>query len=71
MFAKVTNVHQGTLVNVGDFVSFYASDSGQPGGMGDTFAMGLDYGATFTPTCEPPAPGDPITSGNIVIKTKT
>jgi len=71
MFAQVTKVNQGTLVNVGDFVSFYASDSGQPGGMGDTFAMGIDYGTTVTPTCAPPAPGDPITSGNIVIKTKT
>ena len=56
--------------NVGDTATFDATDSGLPGGTGDTFI--LDAAGAAPPEqifCYPPITGHPITSGNVVIKT--
>jgi hypothetical protein len=49
---------------------FDATDSGMPGGMGDTFLFeGFISGGATGLLCLPPITGHPITSGNIIIKT--
>jgi hypothetical protein len=65
---RVTKAESGP-VNVGDYVGFDATDSGLPGGTGDTFL--LEFLSPFPggPVCFLPTPGHPITQGNIVIKT--
>jgi hypothetical protein len=66
---RVTKVENGPTT-VGDYVAFDATDSGMPGGTGDTFVFEF-FLTNFPggPFCLPPLTGHPITSGNIVIKT--
>jgi hypothetical protein len=54
-------------VSVGESAYFDAVDSGQPGGVGDEFALELLF-ADPVPICFEPIQGIPITSGNVVIR---
>jgi hypothetical protein len=64
----VTKVVSGP-VEVGDEAFFNVSDSGAPGGTGDTFLFeNTIAGGSPGTACFEPIPGHPITSGNIVIK---
>jgi hypothetical protein len=56
-------------VEVGDSVYFDATDSGMPGGTGDTFLFELVLPGDNPTLCFTPTVGRPITNGNIVIKT--
>lgn len=56
------------IVEVGDSVYFDATDSGMPGGRGDTFLFELFLPGNPT-LCFTPTVGHPITNGNVVIKT--
>jgi hypothetical protein len=62
----ITKVTSGSFV-VGDIAYFSASDSGMPGGTGDTFMF--DFAFFLDLGCLTPSPGHVITSGNVVIKT--
>ena len=66
--AEVTKADRGP-VEVGDEAFFNVSDSGLPGGAGDTFLFeNTIAGGSPGTACFEPVPGHPITSGNIVIK---
>jgi hypothetical protein len=63
----ITKVASGPFA-VGQYASFDVTDSGMPGGFGDTFAF---RGAMPPPgglTCRMPVDGLLITQGNIVVK---
>jgi len=65
----ITKVVSGAVA-VGDTVWFDATDSGMPGGTGDTFLWEfLQPGGFPGDLCFTPIAGHPITQGNIVIKT--
>jgi hypothetical protein len=55
-------------VEVGDSAYFDVTDSGMPGGTGDTFIFELHVSGVVGTLCFPPVLGQPITKGNIVIK---
>ena len=66
--AVVTKAVSGP-VEVGDEAFFNVSDSGMPGGTGDTFLFeNTIAGGSPGTACFEPLPGHPITHGNIVIK---